>query len=103
MRQLQFDREIPESVLAHKPLRMLIQCVDRRHVRLGFKGAAEEPWRLSQPYDASQVLGGKNLGRFDMHCWSSATGEMYGAPPGGPMYQKFLIDYIRYRDELTIE
>lgn len=102
MFKLQFDQEIPESVLAHKPLRMLIQCVDRKHVRLGFKGADEEPWCLSQVCDAEQVLG-KELGRFDMHCWSSATGEMYGAPPGGPMYQKFLIDYIRYRDQLTVK
>jgi hypothetical protein len=99
---IRFDREIPESVLAQKPLRMLIQCVDRQHVRLGFKGAEAEPWHLSQLCSASEVLG-KNLGRFDMHCWSSTTGEMYGAPPGCPMYQTFLIDYVRYRDHLTAQ
>jgi hypothetical protein len=26
---------------------------------------------------------------------------MYGARPGGPMYQHFLIDYIHYRYGLT--
>ena len=36
-----------------------------------------------------------------MHCWSTTTGRMYGAGPGGPMYQKFLIDYVRYRYGLS--
>ena len=36
-----------------------------------------------------------------MHCWSTTTGRMYGAGPGGPMYQKFLIDYVHYRYGLT--
>ena len=37
------------------------------------------------------------IGEFGMHCWSTTTGRMYGAGPGGPMYQKFLIDYVHYR------
>ena len=75
---------------------MLIQCVDSRHVRLGFRARPQDPWFLSKVLDM-----GKEIGRFDMHDWSSATGEMYGAPPGGPMYQKFLIDYVHYRYGLS--
>jgi hypothetical protein len=69
-------------------------------VRLGFKANAADPWFLSRAYDASVDLG-MEIGRFDIHNWSSGTGEMYGAPPGGPMYQKFLVDYLHYRNGLT--
>ncbi|MFN0051882.1 MAG: hypothetical protein ACKV0T_06805 [Planctomycetales bacterium] len=99
--KLKFDQELPESLLAHKPLTMLIQCLDRSHVRLGFRAGPNDPWILSQVYDAAADVGGE-IGRFDIHNWSSATGEMYGAPPGGPMYQKFLIDYVHYRKGLTV-
>ncbi len=95
-----FEREVPESVLAHKPLGMLIQCLDEAHVRLGFRGDPAQPWHFSEVYDVEHDLG-LRLGGFDMHCWSTTTGKMYGAPPGGPMYQKFLIDYVRYRYGLT--
>ncbi|HLJ10390.1 MAG TPA: hypothetical protein VKU82_04340, partial [Planctomycetaceae bacterium] len=98
--KLAFDKEISETILAHKPLYMLIQCVDRSHVRLGFKANPADAWLFSKVYDASKDLG-MDIGRFDMHDWSSGTGEMYGAPPGGPMYQKFLIDYLHYRYGLS--
>ena len=98
--KLEFDSDVPESVLAHKPLAMLLQCVDAAHVRLGFRAEAGGPWILSRVYDAREVVGGP-IGAFAMHCWSTTTGRMYGAPPGGPMYQKFLIDYVHYRYGLT--
>jgi hypothetical protein len=98
--KVEFDREVPESVLAHKPLTMLIQCLDSRRVRLGFRAGPADAWVLSRVYDLGRVLG-KEVARFDMHDWSTATGEMYGAPPGGPMYQKFLIDYVHYRYGLS--
>ena len=69
------------------------------HVRLAFRGDASEPWFLSDVYDVEEA--GHRVGGFDMHCWSTTTGRMYGARPGGPMYQKFLIDYVRYRYGLT--
>jgi hypothetical protein len=97
---VKFDSELPESILAHKPLCMLIQCIDDSHVRLGFRASANEPWTLSRVYDATKVVGGP-IGTFGMHCWSTTTGKMYGAPGGGPMYQKFLIDYVRYRYGLS--
>jgi hypothetical protein len=97
---VKFDRPISESVLAHKPLTMLIQCLDPTHVRLGFRGGPTEAWNLSNVYDARPAVGGP-IGAFAMHCWSTTTGKMYGAPAGGPMYQKFLIDYVRYRYGVT--
>ncbi len=99
---IEFDQELPESIMAHKPLTMLIQCIDDKHVRLGFRGKPDEPWLLSRVCDAGKVLG-TGIGRFGMHNWSTVTGRKYGASPGGPMYQKFLIDYIHYRYGLTAQ
>ena len=100
--KLKFDRTSPSRSWPISRSDMLIQCVDHTHVRLGFKAAAADPWLLSQVYDASKDLG-TEIGRFDMHSWSSATGEMYGAPPGGPMYQKFLVDFLHYRNGLSVK
>ncbi len=97
---VQFNHELPEAVLAAKPLQMLIQCIDASHVRLGFRTSDNEKWLLSREFDAAESLGGP-IGAFGMHCWSTTTGKMYGAPAGGPMYQKFLIDYVHYRYGLT--
>jgi hypothetical protein len=99
--KLRFERDVPEAVLSSKPLGMLIQCIDDAHVRLGFRASANDPWIMSEVYDVQKDLGTR-LGGFDMHCWSTTTGRMYGAPAGGPMYQKFLIDYVHYRNGLTV-
>jgi hypothetical protein len=100
--KVKFRREVPESVLAHKPLAMLIQCLDAGHVRLGFRARPDEPWHLSEAADLKQALGAE-AGEFGMHCWSTTSGRMYVAPPGGPMYQKYLIDYVRYRYGLSTD
>ncbi len=97
---LRFAPDLPESILAHKPLGMLIQCIDTAHVRLGFRAQENDRWHLSEVFDAKKVLG-TEMGGFAMHCWSTTTGRMYGARPGGPMYQKFLVDYVRYRRGLS--
>jgi hypothetical protein len=99
---LAFEEDPPESIMAAKPLYMLIQIVDRSHVRLGFRASREDPWYLSKRYDVTPVLGGP-IGMFDQHAWSTVTGERWGAPPGGPMYQRFLVDYIYYRFGLSAE
>ena len=98
--KLEFEPELPESVLSHKPLNMLIQCLDPRHVRLGFRGDAHEPWRLSKVYDVAEVLKDE-IAELAMHCWSTTTGGMYQGQLGSPMYQKFLIDYVHYRYGLS--
>jgi hypothetical protein len=98
--KVKFSPEVPEAVLAHKPLSMLIQCLDDHRVRLGFRAEEDDPWLLSEPCDVREQLGGE-LAAFDMHCWSTTTGRMYGARPGAPMYQKILVDYVRYRYGLS--
>ena len=57
---------------------------------------------MSRVCDVEKVLG-TGIGRFGMHNWSTVTGVMYGAPAGGPMYQKTLIDYIHYRYGITVK
>ena len=99
--KLHFDPEVPESILSHKPLGMLIQCIDDSHVRLGFRASPAEPWHLSAGLRREESDLGAEIGTFGMHCWSTTTGRMYGAGPGGPMYQKFLVDYVRYRYGLS--
>jgi hypothetical protein len=94
--RLRFPSEVPESILAHKPLGLLIQCLDASHVRLGFRATSADPWFLSEIYDTKKDLGFE-IGEFGMHCWSTTSGRSWGAQPGAPMYQKFLIDYIHYR------
>jgi hypothetical protein len=98
--KLRFEPDVPEAILSSKPLSMLIQCIDDAHVRLGFRARANDPWFMSEVYDVKKELGVR-LGAFDMHCWSTTTGRMYGAPAGGPMFQKFLIDYVHYRYGLS--
>ena len=46
--KLRFAREIPESILAHKPVMILIQCIDHSHVRLGFRATSERAVVLFQ-------------------------------------------------------
>ena len=97
---IEFDRPLPKTVMGHKPLHMLIQCLDNKHVRLGFRGAPQHPWLLSKVCDVGKVLG-TGIGLFRMQNWRTVTGRMYGAASGGPMYQTTLIDYIHSRYGLT--
>jgi hypothetical protein len=97
---IRFPREVPDSILAAKPVSMLIQCVDESRVRVGFRARSNDPWFMSEIYDV-KATHGSEIGAFGMHCWSTTTGRTYGAEPGGPMYQKFLIDYVRYRYGLS--
>ena len=100
MFKMEFEKELPESILSHKPLFMLIQCIDANHVRLGFRANPNDPWFMSKVCDTSQILK-KGIGEFAMQCWSTVTGGMYGPHRGLPMYQKFLVDYIHYRYGLS--
>lgn len=97
---LVFDPPLPESLLSSKPLYMLIQIIDKAHVCMGFKADANDAWRLSQVYDVRAKLG-QEMAILWQHCWSTVTGRRWGAQPGTPMYQKFLIDYVHYRYGLS--
>jgi hypothetical protein len=95
-----FDPEIPESILSAKPLSMLIQVIDPSHVRVGFRANQQAPWYFSRVCDVEPSLGGP-IGKFGQHAFSTKTGREFGAPPGSPMFQRFIIDYIDYRYGLS--
>ena len=91
-----FEPEVPEKILAAKPLYMLIQVIGRDQFRVAFKDKEKSPWYFSKKFTLSESNTLK-LSKLGMGTWSTVTGLRWGAPPGGPMYQKFMIDYIRYR------
>ena len=98
--KVEFEPEIPEEILAAKPLYMLYQLIDRAHVRIGFKGKRENPWYLSKVFDLSTKAKG-GIGKLGECCWGMNTGRHFSLPPGSPMYQKMLIDYVHYRRGLS--
>ena len=53
---LEFEPKLPESVLAHKPLYMLMQILDSSHLRVGFKANKQASWYLSKPFDVDEGL-----------------------------------------------
>ena len=95
--------EVPESILAHKPLYWLIQMVDKSHVRMGFRKSLTEPWHLSKVWNLSEYLDDAEVAVFNTHCWGTVTGRHFNLPPGSPMYQQFLIDYVHYRYGLSVK
>jgi hypothetical protein len=102
---VKFDPEVPESILGHKPLYMLMQIPDSSHLRLGFKANKGDPWYLSKPFDVSKVFGEK-IGSFDpfVCIWGGVSKGTEGGASGignFPRYPRFLIDYVRYGKGLT--
>jgi hypothetical protein len=99
---VEFEKPVPESILSHKPIIMLLQWIDLSHVRVGFKAKPEDPWHSSKVYDYSQITGGEELGDFLQVDWTTSTGRTWSGYPGGPMYQRVLIDYVHYRYGLSM-
>lgn len=97
-----FKEEPPAEVMSSRPLYMLIQIIDDSHVRVGFRSDPDMKWYLSEILDVSDALDGP-IGQFDQFAWSTVTGHRWGAPLGGPMYQRFHIDYVRYRYGLSTD
>lgn len=91
-----FSQPVPEEVLAHKPLRMLIQVLDKSHVRLGFRGDERQAWHFSDTCDVGKTLEG-GLTKLGMHVWSLTTGRHWRGAGGEPAFQRLLVDYVRYR------
>lgn len=97
---VQFEEDPPESIMASKPLYMLIQVIDPYHLRVGFRGDPGQPWFLSEVYDVTEAFGGP-IGRFVSGCMDTATGGAWGGMFGHPTFQRFKIDYIHYRQGLS--
>ena len=93
-----FDPPLPQSILAHRPLYMLLQVPDPHHVRVGFKANRKDRWTWSEAFDARKALG--KVARFAYPCLVSFQGVEFikGWGTGNyPGYQQFKIDYIHYR------
>jgi hypothetical protein len=98
--QVRFADELPESILAAKPLYMLVQALDASHVRVGFRAKPTDPWHLSETYDVTQSLDGP-IGKLGKITWGTSNEANEGTSVGAPYRQKFLVDYIHYRYGLS--
>jgi hypothetical protein len=101
--ELTFDPPLPPTVLAHRPLYMLIQVPDDHRLRVGFKAHAVDRWTLSRPFDSGRHFG--KIAKLAHPCLVSFQGGWVGKTAWGggnhPGYQQFLIDYIYYRYGLS--
>ena len=84
---------------------MLIQILDRNHLRIAFRADTQSPWVFSSTFDAGEAFGG--IAKFAYPCLVSFTGRGVGFTGWGsgnyPGFQKFQIDYLRFRYGLTRE
>ena len=100
---LQFAAGFPKLPAGGKPIGMLIQIPDKDHLRIGFRTDARSPWVFSESFDAGRAFGG--IAKFSYPCLVSFTGRGVGGKGWGsgnyPGFQKFQIDYVRFRYGLT--
>ena len=95
---VEFERPLAQSLLTAKPLFLLVQVMDKTHLRIGFRAAKGEPWLFSKVLDTQQVLG-KKISKIGYPCLASMQGRQgdRGWGVGNyPSYQRFLIDYVRF-------
>jgi hypothetical protein len=96
---IEFDQELPRSLLTARPLCMLVQVLDASHVRVGFKARAADAWRFSKTLDTQAVFG-TSISKIGYPCLASfqgSAGQKGWGVGNYPAYQQFLIDYIRFR------
>jgi len=99
---VEFDKPVPESILRHQPIYMLIQIIDKSHVRIGFRANKTDKWYLSKAFDTEKAFG--TIGEIQTPCIASFQG-VPGEPGWGignyPSYQQLLIDYVHFRYGLS--
>ncbi len=102
---VEFAPEVPESILSHRPIFMLLQIIDSSHIRVGFKANELDPWFLSKPFDTTTRFG--KIGKFLAHPCLTVTmsaGVEKGWGIGNyPHYPQVRLDYVRYRYGLSTE
>lgn len=100
---LKFEGGFPKLPTGKMPIGMLIQIPDANHLRIGFRTDEKSPWVFSSTFDAGKAFGG--IAKFSYPCLVSFTGRGVGGKGWGsgnyPSYQKFKIDYLRFRYGLT--
>ncbi len=96
---IEFDQELPQSLLTARPLSMLVQVLDASHVRVGFKARAADRWLFSKTLDTKSVFG-ESISKIGYPCLASfqgSAGQKGWGVGNYPSYQQFLIDYVRFR------
>lgn len=96
---VEFEKDLPQSLLAARPVHMLVQVMDSRRIRIGFKARAADPWLFSRTFDVEASLG-KPIGKIGYPCLASFQGSAAQKGWGvgnSPGYQQFLFDYVRFR------
>jgi hypothetical protein len=105
MINVEFEPDVPESILSHRPLYMLVQILDASHLRVGFRAKQTEPWYLSKVFDTTKSFG--KIGKFNPHtCFtgSVSNGKVRGWGIGNyPRYPRFLVDYVNFRYGLSTQ
>lgn len=100
---LKFESGFPKLPTGQMPIGMLIQVPDANHLRIGFRTDEKSPWVFSSTFDAGKAFG--DMAKFAYPCLFSFTGRGVGGKGWGsgnyPGYQKFKIDYLRFRYGLT--
>ena len=99
-REFDFDfRAVPAPKAGGAARRaMLLQLIDRSHVRVGFKTNESSPWTFSRPFDTTSLFG--DVAQIQLPEFVSAQGNQYEPGWGAgnyPRFQQFLIDYIHFR------
>jgi hypothetical protein len=99
---IEFEKPVPESILTHAPLYMLIQVIDKSHLRVGFRALKTDKWYLSKVFDTATTFG--EIGQIQTPCFASfqgKPGELGWGIGNYPGYEQFLIDYIHFRYGLS--
>jgi len=97
-----FNPPLTQSFLSQKPLRILLQIMDTTHIRVGLKGRESDPWVFSEILDTTTRFGTMNsVAGLCPVSFQGIPGNRGWGVGNYPNYQKLLIDYLRYRFELT--
>jgi hypothetical protein len=102
---VEFDPDLPAELLTAKPLQMLVQIPDPAHVRVAFRAKTGDAWQFSRTLELEQLIG-KRIGKIGYPCLASiqgAAGNKGWGVGNSPQYQRFLIDYVRFRSASTVQ
>jgi hypothetical protein len=95
---VRFEKELPQSILTHKPVFMLVQLLDQHQVRVGFKAHKADPWIFSKPFDTTNLFG--PIAKIQLPEFMSKQGDQWEKGWGAgnyPYFQQFLIRYVHFR------
>jgi hypothetical protein len=102
---VEFEKEVPEKILGHRPLFMLVQIVDSSHLRVGFKANKSDRWYMSKPFDTTKTFGKIEkvnpfpcIASLPTWGWTGDLPAQKGFGIGNyPQYPQFLFKYVHFR------